>query len=146
LTPAVALGGAIERTLNALIAPSAPDDEERESSAEQFREVVAFEADVSSAEEELIHGVFSLGETEVQDVMVPRVDIVGMDATTPWSEVLDRVRSSEHARFPVFRDTLDEVTGILYAKDILPAIIADEDPASGWVSLIRAPAFIPISK
>jgi CBS domain containing-hemolysin-like protein len=48
--------------------------------------------------------------------------------------------------FPVYRDTLDEVTGILYAKDILPAIIADEEPASGWVSLIRAPAFIPISK
>jgi CBS domain containing-hemolysin-like protein len=60
--------------------------------------------------------------------------------------VLDRVRSSEHARFPVFRDTLDEVTGILYAKDILPAIIADEEPANGWLSLIRAPAFIPISK
>ena len=56
------------------------------------------------------------------------------------------MRSSEHARFPVFRDTLDEVTGILYAKDILPAIIADEEPANGWLSLIRAPAFIPISK
>ena len=76
---------------------------------------------MSSAEEELIHGVFSLGETEVQEIMVPRVDIVGIDATTPWSEVLDRIRSSEHARFPVFRETLDEVTGILYAKDVLPA-------------------------
>ena len=55
--------------------------------------------------------MFSLGETEVQEIMVPRVDIVGIDATTPWSEVLDRVRSSEHARFPVFRDTLDDVSG-----------------------------------
>jgi CBS domain containing-hemolysin-like protein len=78
--------------------------------------------------------------------MVPRVDIVGIDSTTPWSEVLDRVRSSEHARFPVFRETLDEVIGILYAKDILPAIIADEEPSSGWLSLIRPAAFIPISK
>ena len=146
LAPAVALGGAIERTLNLLIPPSAPDAEERENSTEQFREVVAAEADVSSAEEELIHGVFSLGETEVQEVMVPRVDIVGIEASTHWSEVLDRVRSSEHARFPVFRDTLDEVIGILYAKDILPAIIADEEPPSGWSSLVRAPAFIPISK
>ena len=72
--------------------------------------------------------------------------IVGIDATTHWSEVLDRVRSSEHARFPVYRETLDEVIGILYAKDILPAIIVDEEPASGWITLIRAPAFIPTSK
>jgi CBS domain containing-hemolysin-like protein len=146
LSPAVALGSAIDRLLNTIIPSDRANETERETSTEQFREVVAAEADVSSAEEELIHGVFSLGETEVKEIMVPRVDIVGIDATTPWSEVLDRVRSSEHARFPVFRDTLDEVTGILYAKDILPAIIADEEPANGWLSLIRAPAFIPISK
>ncbi|HTE46430.1 MAG TPA: hemolysin family protein, partial [Gemmatimonadaceae bacterium] len=110
------------------------------------REVIAAEADVSSAEEELIHGVFSLGETEVQEIMVPRVDIVGIDASTPWSEALDRIRSSEHARFPVYRETLDDVVGILYAKDVLPGIIADEEPEAGWNSLIRAAAFIPISK
>ena len=146
LSPAVAFGTIIDRALHAIIPPSATKAEERETSAEQFREVVAAEADVSSAEEELIHGVFSLGETEVQEVMVPRVDIVGIDASTPWSEVFDRIRSSEHARFPVFRDTLDEVTGILYAKDVLPAIVADEEPAAGWLSLVRPSAFIPVSK
>jgi putative hemolysin len=145
LSPAVALGAALERALHAIIPMSDTAEDDRETSTEQFREVVAAEADVSSAEEALIHGVFSLGETEVQEVMVPRVDIVGIDAATNWSEVLDRVRSSEHARFPVFRDTLDEVIGILYAKDILPAIIADEEPPS-WLSLVRPPAFIPISK
>ena len=146
LSPAVALGAAIDRTLHAIIPSAAEAEDERETSTEQFREVVASEADVSSAEEELIHGVFSLGETEVQEIMVPRVDIVGIDAATNWSEVLDRIRSSEHARFPVFRDTLDEVIGILYAKDVLPAIIADEEPSDGWLSLVRPPAFIPISK
>ncbi|HEY4130652.1 MAG TPA: hemolysin family protein, partial [Gemmatimonadaceae bacterium] len=93
-----------------------------------------------------IHGVFSLGETEVHEIMVPRVDIVGIDEVTPWSEVLDRVRSSEHARFPVYRETLDEVVGILYAKDLLSAIIAEEEPDTGWLSLARPPAFIPTSK
>jgi putative hemolysin len=146
LSPAVALGAAIDRALRAIIPLSDTAEDDHETSTEQFREVVAAEADVSSAEEALIHGVFSLGETEVQEVMVPRVDIVGMDASTNWSEVLDRVRSSEHARFPVYRETLDEVIGILYAKDILPSIVADEEPASGWLSLARPPAFIPISK
>ena len=147
LRPAVSLGGGIERALHLIIPPTEPDDEERETHAEQFREVVAAEAEVSSAEEELIHGVFSLGETEVHEIMVPRVDIVGIDAATPWSEVLDRIRSSEHARFPVYRESLDEVIGILYAKDVLPAIVADEEePTSGWLSLVRPAAFIPTSK
>lgn len=145
LRPAVALGAAIDRALLVVI-PVVTDDEEREASAEQFLEVVTNEADVSSAEEALIHGVFSLGETEVHEVMIPRVDIVGVEDVTPWSEVLDRIRSSEHARFPVYRETLDEVTGILYAKDVLPSIIADEEPAAGWLSLARPAAFIPTSK
>jgi CBS domain containing-hemolysin-like protein len=146
LSPAVALGATIDRALNVIIPPTPANEDERETSAEQFREVVAAEADVSTAEEELIHGVFSLGETEVQDIMVPRVDIVGIDADSPWSEVLDRIRSSEHARFPVFRDTLDDLTGILYAKDLLAAIIADEEPTGGWLQLARPAAFIPVSK
>jgi CBS domain containing-hemolysin-like protein len=145
LRPAISLNAAIDRALLVLI-PASRAEEEHEASTEQFREVVASEADVSSAEEELIHGVFSLGETEVQEIMVPRVDIVGIEDVTPWSEVLDRIRSSEHARFPVFRETLDEVTGILYAKDVLPSIIADEEPDAGWLSLVRPPQFIPISK
>jgi putative hemolysin len=146
LSPPVALGAAIERTLHAVIPPVPANADERETSAEQFREVVAAEADVSSAEEELIHGVFSLGETEVQEIMVPRVDIVGLDAATPWSEVIDRIRSSEHARLPVYRDTLDDLIGILYAKDLLSGIIEDDEPSAGWLSLARPAAFIPVSK
>lgn len=145
LRPAVALGTAIDRTL-LIVIPRVPDEDAHEASAEQFLEVVTSEADVSSAEEDLIHGVFSLGETEVHEIMVPRVDIVGIEDVTPWSEVLDRIRSSEHARFPVYRETIDEVVGILYAKDVLPSIVADEEPSPGWLSLIRPPAFIPISK
>jgi CBS domain containing-hemolysin-like protein len=145
LRPVVALGTAIDRTL-LMVIPKVSDEEAHEASAEQFLEVVASEAEVSSAEEALIHGVFTLGETEVHEIMVPRVDIVGIEDVTPWSEVLDRIRSSEHARFPVYHETIDEIVGILYAKDVLPSIVADEEPVSGWLSLIRPAAFIPISK
>ncbi|HEY4305608.1 MAG TPA: hemolysin family protein [Gemmatimonadaceae bacterium] len=145
LRPIVTLGSAIDRAL-LIVIPQVEDLEAQEASAEQFLEVVASEAEVSSAEEALIHGVFSLGETEVHEIMVPRVDIVGIEDVTPWSEVLDRIRSSEHARFPVYRETIDEVVGILYAKDVLPSIVAGEDPANGWLSLIRLPTFIPTGK
>jgi putative hemolysin len=90
--------------------------------------------------------VFNLSETEVHDVMVPRIDILGVDFDDPWSEVLDRVRSSGHARLPVYRETLDEIVGILYAKDLLPAVIEDEPPQEGWHKLIRPALFIPPTK
>jgi CBS domain containing-hemolysin-like protein len=146
LRPVVSLGSAIDHAVQSAIPRGAANDEERETSAEQFRDVVAAEADVSGRERELIRGVFSLGDTEVQEIMVPRVDIIAVDASTPWSEVLDRIRSSEHARLPVYRETLDDVIGILYAKDALPAIIGDDEPAAGWESLVRPPSLIPISK
>src|SRR5439155_17299585 len=142
----VLLGTRIERTLHAVIPPVKPTVEDRETSAEQFQEIVAAEAKVSTAEEELIHGVFSMGDTEVHEIMVPRVDIVAIERLTPWSEMMDRVRSSEHARFPVYDDTLDNVLGIIYAKDLLAAVIADEEPTAGWSSLMRTATVIPTSK
>jgi CBS domain containing-hemolysin-like protein len=145
LRPVVSLGAALERSLQRVL-PAAAGAAEEESSAERFREVIAAEAEVSSAEEALLHGVFSLGDTEVREIMVPRVDIVGIAATTPWSEVLDRVRSSEHARFPVYDDTLDNIIGILYAKDLLGAVVADDEPHGGWLGLVRGAVFIPTTK
>jgi putative hemolysin len=128
------------------VLPAASGAEEDETSTERFREVIAAEAEVSSAEEALLHGVFSLGDTEVREIMVPRVDIVGIAATTPWSEVLDRVRSSEHARFPVYDETLDNIIGVLYAKDLLGAVVAEEEPEGGWLRLVRGAVFIPTTK
>ena len=145
LRPVVALGAALERSLERVL-PAASGAAEEESSAERFREVIAAEAEVSSAEEALLHGVFSLGDTEVREIMVPRVDIVGIAATTPWSEVLDRVRSSEHARFPVYDETLDNIIGVLYAKDLLGAVVADQEPEGGWIRLVRGAVFIPTTK
>ena len=137
-------GGIVEGALGRLL-PPADAGQVREIGAEQFREVVAAEADVTAAEEELLHGVFSLGDTQVEEIMVPRVDVVGIDRTTPWSEVVDRMRSSEHARFPVFDETLDNVIGILYAKDLLSTVVAGSEP-DDWSTLIRPATFIPATK
>jgi putative hemolysin len=142
----LATGEFLERRLREWLPPAATAEEDRETSSERFREIVAAEAAVSGGERELLHGAFSLGKTEVREVMVPRVDMIGIDLEMPWSEVLDRVRSSEHARLPVYRDTLDHVVGILYAKDLLPAVIGGEPPPDGWHSLVRPASFIPPSR
>jgi CBS domain containing-hemolysin-like protein len=144
--PVVTFGQWADDALMALLPPPTPDDDDHDDAVERFREVVAAEADVTPQEEVLIHGVFSLGDTKVASIMVPRVDIVGLEQDTPWSEVVDRVRSARHARLVVYDGTLDEVVGILYAKDLLPALLADEEPAAGWRSLVKPAAFIPESK
>ncbi len=146
LLPVVTLGTAIDRGLHVLLPPPAPRAADREATAEQFREVVAAEAEASREQKVLLKGVFALGDTEVQEIMVPRVDIVAVNRETPWSEVVDRVRSAEHARLPVFSETIDNVVGILYAKDLLPWIVAGEPPAADWESLMRPPVFIPGAK
>jgi putative hemolysin len=148
LAPVLRAGIALDTLFERLLPPPtvAERAEQLEEAAEQFRQVVAAEADVSRDEQALLHGVFSLTDTSVRDIMVPRVDIVGIELGTPWSEVVDRVRSSEHARFPVFGETLDDITGILYAKDLLPFVIDDDEPMLGWHTLVRPASFIPISK
>ena len=144
--PIVALTVWGERVLNTILPPPPPDQEDREDAVERFREVVAAETEVEGAGEVMLHGVFSLGDTRVHEIMVPRVDIVGIEKETPWSEVADRVRSAQHARLVVFDGTLDEVVGVLYAKDLLAALLSDEEPRGGWQSLVRPALFIPASK
>jgi putative hemolysin len=94
----------------------------------------------------ILRGFFSLGATEVQDVMVPRVDIMGVERGAPWSEVMDRVLASEHARLPVYDDTIDHIVGILYAKDLLPIVLSKREPDEGWPTLVRPATFVPGSK
>ncbi|MEO8337659.1 MAG: hemolysin family protein [bacterium] len=148
LSPVLRLGVMLDNLFERLMpAPTIEERAElREEATEQFRQVVAAEAAVSRDEAALLLGVFSLGDTSVREVMVPRVDIVGIDVTTHWSEAVDRVRSSEHARFPVYDGTLDNVIGILYAKDLLPFVIDDDEPMRGWQALVRPAQFIPTSK
>ena len=139
----------VERALQQAMPVRPAGGEERGTSAQQFRQIVAVEAaeaGVTRREAALLRGAFELADTEVREVMVPRVDIVGVDLDTPWSEVVDRARSAEHARLPAYNETLDDIVGVLYAKDLLPAVIGGEPPEDGWQRLVRPTTFIPTSK
>jgi putative hemolysin len=144
MRPLVAAGARLDRLLRRALPPFTPGQGDREITAEQFRRIVTPQQ--PSPHRTMLHRVFSFSDTEVHEVMVPRVDILGLERGTPWSEVLDRVRSSQHARLPVYDETIDHITGVLFAKDLLPAVIADQEPAAGWESIARPASFIPESK
>ena len=146
LRPIVEFGAWSDAALHRAIPARALDDDAREATLEQFREVVSTQADATTAGETLLHGVFALGHTDVQAIMIPRVDIVGLEQNTPWSQVADKVRSAQHSRLVVYDGTLDEVVGILYAKDLLPALVAGTEPEVSWASLVKPASFIPATK
>jgi CBS domain containing-hemolysin-like protein len=146
LSPVVVLGEGIDRTLNSLLPRPAQDDEDREAITEQFKAVVAAEAEVPPDEQVLLNGVFRLAQTEVHEIMMPRIDLVAIPASATWREVVDLVRASEHSRLPVYMGSVDNVIGVLYAKDLLPSVLAGEEPAGSWSVLVRPAVLIPRSK
>jgi CBS domain containing-hemolysin-like protein len=93
-------------------------------------------------ERAMIEGVMAFGDTLVREVMVPRVDIIGLEQHATLSEALDAVTGSGHSRIPIYDDTLDNVVGILYAKDLIPALRSGS-PEVTIDGLLRAPHFVP---
>jgi putative hemolysin len=98
------------------------------------------------AQRDILLGVFSLGDSTVADIMTPRLDIVAVDVDTEWSEAVEVVRRGEHGRLPGYAGTLDNVIGVLRAKDLVPAIGGVTLPPAHWQDLIRPVQFVPESK
>ena len=107
------------------------------------------EAQGSLEEEEraLIHSIVEFGETTVREVMVSRVDVTALSADASLDEALAMIRESGHSRFPLYRDHLDSVLGVVYAKDLLPHVDGDDgDGVPDWAALARRPLFVPPAK
>ena len=75
---------------------------------------------LEAEEEQMIGAVIELGEQRVHEVMVPRIAIVALPAGATLDEAIDTVVEEGHSRIPVYEETIDEIVGILYAKDLLP--------------------------
>ncbi len=145
-TPVVAIMERSERLMASFFPTAKVDADAEEVATEQFLDIVAAEADVTGKEKTLLEGAFALGETQVQEIMTPRVEMIAVERETPWSEVIDRFRSSAHSRLPVYKDRIDDVIGVLYVKDLLADILADAEPEAGWLSLMRPGFYIPPTK
>jgi CBS domain containing-hemolysin-like protein len=104
------------------------------------------DAGLETTQRDLVMGVFSLGETTVGDIMTPRLDMVAADDKSDWRELVDVVRRSEHARIVVYADTLDNVSGVLYAKDLVAPVGGVASVPPRWQDLVRPAQFVPESK
>jgi len=96
-------------------------------------------------EKEMIYSIFELGDTLTREVMVPRIDVVAIDAATPLPEATDLVIHATHSRVPVYQDTIDNVIGVLYAKDLLRVLRAG-DLSVSLSQIVRPAYFVPEAK
>ncbi|HET6770341.1 MAG TPA: hemolysin family protein [Actinomycetota bacterium] len=116
-----------------------------EEDIRSMAEVASEEEAIEEREKEMIHSIFEFGDTVVRDVMVPRPDIVAIDASRSLNDVLDRVILHGYSRIPVYRENLDDIAGVVYAKDVLRQIHAGRHDRR-LEDIVRKPFFVPESK
>jgi gliding motility-associated protein GldE len=91
----------------------------------------------------ILKGIATYGETDVKEIMKARVDVSAIEINAPFEEVLQSVREWGYSRIPIYDDTLDQIKGILYIKDLLSFI---EDTNYNWNKKIRKAFFVPENK
>jgi gliding motility-associated protein GldE len=100
--------------------------------------------DTPEEEKDILKGIVNFGTLTVKQVMRSRMDITAIDVEMDFHELMDKINKSGYSRIPVFEETIDNILGVLYIKDLLPYIEKDEDFA--WKDLIRKSFFVPETK
>lgn len=149
LKPLVVLIRALAHGLYRLFGLST-QDVASEITEEEIRLMVATgseEGKIDDAEKEMIDNIFAFNDTTVADVMTHRIDVEALEINSSYREILDYFVKTQFTRIPVYDKTLDDVVGILNAKDILRLIATDEEVTSfSLQSMLRKPVFVPDSK
>jgi len=100
---------------------------------------------IEEDEREMIYSIFEFGDTLAREIMVPRIDVVAVEVNTPMLEALDIIMRAGHSRLPVYADTMDNIEGLLYAKDLLP-YLRDGKTDVPLIEVLRPAYFVPETK
>ena len=94
-------------------------------------------------DKKILEGVVKFGNTDVKQIMIPRVQSVLIEISTPFEEVVKVIKETQFSRIPIYKESIDVVKGVLYAKDLLPHL---EKEDFNWESIMRTPFFVPENK
>jgi CBS domain containing-hemolysin-like protein len=99
--------------------------------------------DLSPVELTMLRNLLHFSEHDADDVAIPRGEIVALDADASWAEIVEIFAECGHSRLPVFRDTLDQVIGMMHLKDIFPYLARATPAPDDWTVLMRQPLYVP---
>ena len=101
------------------------------------------EDETSVEEQKILQGIVSFGNTDTKQVMRPRMDVFALEHTLSMAEIIPLILEKGYSRIPVYKEQLDDILGILYIKDLIPHLKANEFP---WQQLIRKAIYVPENK
>lgn len=102
------------------------------------------EKDADEEEKKILTGIVQFGNTDVKQIMTPRIDAFAMDVEENFQSVREFIIDAGYSRIPIYKENFDKVEGVLYVKDLLPHI--HQKTNFDWQALIRAPFFVPENK
>ena len=99
--------------------------------------------DLSLVERQMLRNLLHFSEHDADDVAVPRGEIIAIDASAGWDELVETFAEHGHSRMPVYRDQLDDVIGMIHIKDVFTILARGETPPPDWTVLMRQPLYVP---
>ncbi|GII90895.1 hemolysin family protein [Sinosporangium siamense] len=123
-----------------------PSADREEMTTEELRDMVVGHQELTEDERHLIGEVFAAGKRQLREVMLPRTEVEFMDADTPLAEAAVLAVAMPHSRYPVYRESYDEIIGFVHVKDLLdPVLTGSIEPISQLVP-VRPVKLVPASK
>ena len=114
-------------------------------SVEKLSQALELTSDKATTKDEqkILEGIVSFGNTETSQIMIPRIDIFALSTSEKYQDVISKIVNKGFSRNPVYAESIDEIIGVLYAKDLLPHLNKME---FNWQKIIREPYFVPENK
>ena len=101
---------------------------------------------IEQEERQMIRSIIQLGETLTREIMVPRIDVIALDVDAPLTEAMDKLVETGFSRVPVYEDTIDNILGLLYAKDLISLWRTGKDQDESLRGVLRDAYFVPEAK
>jgi Mg2+/Co2+ transporter CorB len=144
LSPVIYLVNLLSNGLLRLFGVSPEDAAQHSLSAEELRSVVAEAgAMIPQRHQRMLLSILDLERATVEDIMIPRNEIIGIDISEPWERTLEVITGSSHTRLPVFDGSIDELKGVVHLRKLVRLAAQGELRQDTLLQLVRDPYFIP---
>lgn len=124
------------------------DEKERLLEVDEFQTLLDIgeeQGDLEEDEKEMLHSIFEFGDTNVREIMIPRTDMICVPHDIAISDLIELIKNKGHTRIPVYQETIDQIKGIINAKDLL-SLYVDHKKDIDIRDLARPPIYVPESK
>ncbi|MHC4940184.1 MAG: hemolysin family protein [Planctomycetota bacterium] len=147
ITPLTLAAGLLQRATASIFRAQQPPDDPREEIEDEILSAVdegTREGTLEVAEKQMIEGIIDLRDIDADHIMTPRTEMISLPMDSSFEEAVERSRERGLSRLPVYRETPDDIAGVLFMKDLLPYLGQEQTPPIE--SLLRRPLFVPQTK